>query len=524
MSKATGESKRAKLKNRLTEVREAHEREGRNYARLQYSIYTGYACESFLRAVSRSEYADKAALKGGTMLRVWNGNLARPTLDIDFQVLDDATAIDPARMRERLLDMITTADFAEETGVMVDRTKLVISTIKENELPGAYRIEGPVDIGGTQAVLCVEVSFGKAPSWLCEWGEVPSLVHRDPPVPEVLMTTRAWMAAEKLHAILWHGPNNTRFKDFYDLAYSLFPDAKLTSVNLRAALEFVVSNKASCGWPQTADSAIGLTAAFSTDEKEHIWQHKQWGNFEGRSFDATRDLTLAETCELIAAELEARELLARGPVAAAASALKSLEQAQTAPDAVAALFALNAQSATMPATRLEARYNAVRWQDGLGKLSLADALVAALEGLKGRGLTQEVSAQWEKSVGTPLKHTITRLAAYCEASKPNVQTAAAPDAATKNTPTPGLTEADVAQALEKMANRTNPALWPNALVTLVLAKEQGIVTDPLDIPEPALPMPVMTKAWVGVSKRHGITRPLDDVLADLRGDTPALRR
>jgi hypothetical protein len=516
---SVGASKKARLKSLLTDIRAAHAAEGRNFARLNYSIYTAYACESFLRAVVNSPYADVTALKGGTMFRVWNGNLSRPTVDIDFQVTETAALINPDAVRERLLAMVSDPSFASETGVVVRPERLKVSQINEAIFPGSWRIEGPVmlgeaDQGGMEAMLCVEVTFAPVPEWLTERRTIAPLLAKDEAIVGALVATKEWMAAEKLHAIAWHGAGNTRFKDYYDLTHVLMPDAAMDSVALQQALSFVVESKANAIWPATADGGIGLTAAFATAEKEAIWQQSQWGNFEGRSFNAERDLTLAEACELLAQQAEERNLLSPCPVAGMAAALRNLAQAGDVGQAEQAMIAL--AEGGVDARRLQARCNALAWRSGQPKLAVADVFVAALERLKTGGIGEVLAAAWEDRTGYPLKRDVARIA---EGLIVRDRTVVRQETSRKERQE--VAEVDLEQVQARLA--TAPAnLWPNLLATLVKAQTEGKI-DRAEVADPPFSMGLMRRAWQGVAKKQGLPTDLDVVLADLRGG-PALRR
>jgi hypothetical protein len=510
----TGVSKRDRLRAKLRAVRAAMAAEGRNHARLQRSLYAGYACEGVIRAAGAAGLRDDMVLKGGTMHRVWNGDMVRPTLDVDFQVPRDADEAEMSAVRDRLVAALASPAFAEETGLVVDPGRLTATPIMFSDKARAWRLEGPVELGlperdGMRTDLCVEVNFAFAPDWLYERRDVASLVPKEAPVPGVLVTTRAWMAAEKLHAVVWHGARNSRFKDVYDLVYSLMPHPGLPDADLRRALDFVVESKATCSWPAVADYAVGLTAAFATSENERIWRGQQWDNFEGRPFDPARDLPLASACELLAAQCEERGLLARSPVAAAAAALEALAAAADAGAAAAALRALSGILDEVDPRRVAARWDGLAWRAGRAPRRADEAFAAAMERLRAVGAARGLDALW----GAGLRDAVAGVAAALS------PTQAAPAPAAR--PPQERARADVGRLVAVMSDPAQPSRWTASLAALVKARLDGDAEGPLDVPDSPLPQAVAARAWEGVARRHGLEMGMEEALGIARGRAAA---
>jgi hypothetical protein len=328
------DSKRAKLKTTLSELRARHQAEGRSFPRVDIALLEAYAGECVLREIASGPYAKNIVLKGGTMFRVWDRASSRPTRDVDVQIVGD---VDPVEVQRWLVDAITTAEFAERTGIVVERDKLSLRPIKEGLLPDSLRIEGDVSLGKgerreTRIRLCLEVVVGAVPAEAVEMREVDGLLSKDAPF-QVMCARAEWMIADKLHSIVSRGADNTRLKDWHDVLH-LSRVADVDAERLRVLLSHVFEKEfRGDGMVSTADEALGLTARFATggngDAMAAQWVERRWKEFEGRAW-RDGDETLGETAEAIGVWLEDIGVLrAASPTSLSFRALRDMAAAAT---------------------------------------------------------------------------------------------------------------------------------------------------------------------------------------------------
>jgi predicted nucleotidyltransferase component of viral defense system len=522
-----GASKKAKIRRTYDTYRAQQKPLGLEYPSQGQYIYRLYPYEAILRLISNSEFGDKMVLKGGTMMRVWyNPATSRPSVDIDFQMVDDPARSNPEQVRDWLLDMLTSEQFAMETGIIASRDLLRVDQIKE-DLPGSWKVEGKVQVGhGNDAMMLevyVEVSVEAAPDWLYERVTIETIT--DDPAISTLATTKEWMTAEKLHSIVNHGMENTRFKDFYDLSYKLFKD-DLDLDKLWRAVAFVFDTKQT-PFPATADEKIGFTAGFATPEKEKTWASSaRWSRFHGTAHDPSVDLTLAEACESISSHLEHMGLFEPCPtakftealhtIAANLSALQSGNK--SAKTTVASAFGILLRHCdSLTAHRVQARYNSDLHHRNADKAPFGTIIMAVMSIIRDNGMLATLEQTWTQHMTKPFPEAINALDRLANG------TAATNHTKPHETRTAPAKQDDISpEAIERAKadlGTCPPNMWSNLLATLVRAKEAGLLTAPYDVAKPKFGWPICEKSWKGVAKKHGLNDNLFAVLDTLR-ETP----
>lgn len=168
-----------------------------------------YAAERFLYRLSQTPHRSHFVLKGAMLFAVWDHSLYRSTRDLDlggFGAGDGpllATAI-------RTISAIAYPDDGIEfltAGIQVD-------PIRDASEEVGHRVRLQAVLDGAQIRLQIDVGYGDAIGRVVEV-DYPTLL--DTPAPRIQAYSREAVVAEKLHAMVAHGSNNTRFKDFFDL-------------------------------------------------------------------------------------------------------------------------------------------------------------------------------------------------------------------------------------------------------------------------------------------------------------------
>lgn len=199
MSSSVAASVRARLRNRAR----ADDRPFQEL--LQY-----YGLERFLFRLSRSEFCDRFVLKGALLLRIWDAPMARPTRDIDFLGHTENSVAN----LEDVVRNICIAE-VEEDGLRFDPWNVAGERIKEGAEYEGVRIRFNGLLEKARIPMQLDVAFGDVvhPAVVESW--YPSLLGH--PEARLLVYPRETVVAEKLQAMVFLGPINSRMKDFYDL-------------------------------------------------------------------------------------------------------------------------------------------------------------------------------------------------------------------------------------------------------------------------------------------------------------------
>lgn len=222
MSKEHPTNKAASVRDKLYNL---SRKSGRNFQEIvQY-----YAMERFLYRLGQSEFRDSFILKGALMLRVWKVPQARATMDIDLLGKLDNSASSIEGCIKKILDTPVSDD-----GLVFDSESVTSMEITQDaDYRGRrilflgylerMRIRMKIDIGFSDVVLPAPVSI-----------HFPTALDMEPPILQGY--TRESAVAEKFHAMVFLGLQNSRMKDFYDI-YVLSRHYSFEGRLLRQALQ-----------------------------------------------------------------------------------------------------------------------------------------------------------------------------------------------------------------------------------------------------------------------------------------------
>ena len=197
-----GASVRARLMNRSRETSEDFQ-----------FLLERYARERFLYRLGESQHREHYVLKGATLLVLWGEAVYRPTHDLDFAGYGSPLADD---VRSAIGDICETK--VDDDGVLFDSEDIKVKPIRAHEEDVGFRALFWANISSARIRMQIDIGFGNAIQ--------PSLLDADYPTlldasrPQIRVYPREAVVAEKLHAMVVLGEQNSRYKDFYDL-YSL---------------------------------------------------------------------------------------------------------------------------------------------------------------------------------------------------------------------------------------------------------------------------------------------------------------
>lgn len=241
--------------------------EARKAGRPFQEVLTHFTLERFLYRLSRSPHADGFVLKGGLLLRAWEGPQSRATRDADLLGRGAPSVEDMVRVMREVC-----AAAVEPDGMRFDPAAVRGDRTRPDEAYQGVQLHLVGHLGQARTPFKVDVGFGDAvvpgPVGL----EYPTIL--DLPAPRLRGYTRESVVAEKFQAMVSLGEVNSRFKDFFDVWFlaQRFP---FDAVGLGAALRATFTRRGT----ELPGRPLPLTDAFGEDETRQT----QWGAFLHRT-------------------------------------------------------------------------------------------------------------------------------------------------------------------------------------------------------------------------------------------------
>ena len=248
-------------------------------------VLVRYALERLLYRLSVSAHAERFVLKGALLFTVWGQDDHRPTRDADllgFGSSDLAHLV--AVFRE-----VCAVPF--EDGIVYDAASVEAEQIAEDKAYVGARVTFEAELANARIPVQIDVGFGDAVTPEPEMVEYPTLL--DFPRPKLRAYPVHTVIAEKFHAMVVLGEDNSRMKDFYDLwaisrRFGVEPSVLATAIAATFA-------RRKTELPKGTPIALGARFAGSAVKQ------RQWEAFVLRNRLSAKDVTLALTQEAIAA-------------------------------------------------------------------------------------------------------------------------------------------------------------------------------------------------------------------------------
>ncbi|MDR6685485.1 hypothetical protein J2Y41_001040 [Arthrobacter sp. 1088] len=184
----------------------------RNLARKQErdpaEYITVYALEGFLARLAASEFAGDFVLKGGVLMAAFAER--RPTRDIDFAARGFANDIPAVEKRVRSILAIPGSD-----GLEFDEDSVSGEQIRDDTDYNGVRVKITARLATAQVALHIDVNFGD-PIWPAPTEAVLPLLLGG--TLRLLGYPDHMVLAEKIITALERGDQNTRWRDFTDIA------------------------------------------------------------------------------------------------------------------------------------------------------------------------------------------------------------------------------------------------------------------------------------------------------------------
>ena len=182
-------------------------RTGENYNLL----LSRFVIERLLYRLSVSPHASNFVLKGALLFALWYDTPHRPTKDADLL----GFGADDADTLRATFNAVCTID--ADDGVRYDTEGMRLAPIREDNIYGGMRLSLLAFVGSARLPVQVDIGFGDAITPAPELVTYPTLLD-DMGAPRLRAYPVYTVIAEKFHAMVELGINNSRMKDFFDLA------------------------------------------------------------------------------------------------------------------------------------------------------------------------------------------------------------------------------------------------------------------------------------------------------------------
>lgn len=204
----------------------------RNLARRQSrdpaEYITLYALEGFLARLGASEFAADFVLKGGVLMVAFAER--RPTRDIDFAARGFANDIPEVTQRVRSIIAVSRGD-----GLEFDLDSVSGEHIRDEAAYSGVRVKMTARLATAQVPLHIDVNFGD-PIWPAPTEAVLPLLLGG--TLRLLGYPDHMVLAEKIVTALERGEQNTRWRDFCDIA-AIVHSRSVEGADLQEAISVV---------------------------------------------------------------------------------------------------------------------------------------------------------------------------------------------------------------------------------------------------------------------------------------------
>lgn len=227
-----------------------------------------FASERLLYRLSQSPFANQFVLKGAMLFSIWFDRPHRPTHDLDLLGYGSSTQESVVQMVAALCRLEVVAD-----GLIFNPDSIQVEEIRAGQEYNGQRVKLMAMLGVARIPVQIDIGFGDVVSPPPAPVPYPTLL--DFPAPLLRAYRRETVVAEKLHAMIVLGNQNSRMKDFFDLwtLSRLFDfEGRVLSPAIQTTFEQRQTRIPSV-------SPIALTAEFG----QHPDKIKQWQGFLRRN-------------------------------------------------------------------------------------------------------------------------------------------------------------------------------------------------------------------------------------------------
>lgn len=225
-------------------------------------LLSRFVIERLLFRLSVSPHAGSFVLKGALLFALWYDTPHRPTKDADLL----GFGADDADTLQRTFSAVCAID--ADDGVRYDTQSIKVSPIREDNVYGGMRLSLLAFVGSARLPVQVDIGFGDAITPAPEFITYPTLLD-GMDAPRLRAYPVYTVIAEKFHAMVLLGINNSRMKDFFDLAMI----ARTSALDGGTLVEAFHATFARRGTALPLVEPVALTPEFAADPiKERQWR------------------------------------------------------------------------------------------------------------------------------------------------------------------------------------------------------------------------------------------------------------
>ena len=227
-----------------------------------------YAAERFLHRLGESAYRERFVLKGAMLLALWGESIYRPTRDLDFTGYGSSL---PDDIRSAIRDICSFP--VTDDGIAFNGEAIRIESIRDQDEYDGLRARLEATLDSARIPVQIDIGFGNAIEPPPTDANYPVLL--DAPRPQIRVYPREAVVAEKLHAMVVFGEQNSRYKDFYDL-HALVQHFDFDGERLVRAVGATFERR---GTTITQAAPIALTPRFYAD----AGRAEEWAGYRNRN-------------------------------------------------------------------------------------------------------------------------------------------------------------------------------------------------------------------------------------------------
>ena len=168
-----------------------------------------YAIEGLLRRLAASKHRDRFVLKGALLFVLWGIDRHRVTRDVDFLGFG---SLNPGDLALVFREILSTPIQPDGLTFRIDTTRA--SPIRQENEYGGTRVVVVAELARAEVSVQIDVGIGDAVEHATAQ-EFPTLLGGVAPVLRAY--PKEYSIAEKFHAMVELGGQNTRMKDYYDI-------------------------------------------------------------------------------------------------------------------------------------------------------------------------------------------------------------------------------------------------------------------------------------------------------------------
>ena len=246
-------------------------------------VLVRYALERFLYRIGVSPFSDRFVLKGALLYLVWGDDVYRPTRD------GDLLAFGSSNLREMEKTFKQICGIAFEDGIVFKADSVRAREIAEDKAYSGIRVNFVANLDRARIPVQFDIGFGDAVTPGPEQIQYPILL--DFPGPALRAYPIYTVIAEKFHAMVVLGMQNSRMKDFYDL-YAMSRRFEFDGVVLSDALSATFARR-------KTQLPEGVPIALSGEFADSPAKGNQWKAFTRKNQLTGAELALGDVLTAI---------------------------------------------------------------------------------------------------------------------------------------------------------------------------------------------------------------------------------